>query len=182
MTFDTIVDTWLDKAPMQHNLSAMRSVCLFSQTIYKQSKLYSLYFLPCSTETLASMIKQLLPDTLEYLQNLNTKHSGPLYISHLQNRVFGITETRCFLNFLSAVLERNSPKVDSSLTYAGTASRSSRVSSQMSVSRSSSAMFHSYSTSSVHVETHGTPRTGSYQTSRFVMCSLVPLPPPQLCT
>lgn len=41
MTFDVIVDTWLDKAPMQHNLSAMRSVCLFSQTIYKESRLYS---------------------------------------------------------------------------------------------------------------------------------------------
>ena len=40
MTFDTIVDTWLDKAPMQHNLSAMRSVCLFSQTIYKESRLF----------------------------------------------------------------------------------------------------------------------------------------------
>lgn len=141
------------------------------------------FTLPCSTETLASMIKQLLPDTLEYLQNLNTKQSGPLYTSHLQNRVFGITETRCFFNFLSAVLERNSPKVDSlSLTYAGTASRSSRVSSQMSVSRSSSAMFHSYSTSSVHMETHGIPRTGSYQTSRFVMSSLIFMPPPQLCT
>ena len=34
MTFDTIVDTWLDKAPVQHNLSAMRSVCLSSQTVY----------------------------------------------------------------------------------------------------------------------------------------------------
>ena len=43
MMFDTIVDTWLDKAPMQHNLSAMRSVCLFSQTIYKESRLYSLF-------------------------------------------------------------------------------------------------------------------------------------------
>ena len=34
LTFDTIVDTWLDKAPVQHNLSAMRSVCLSSQTVY----------------------------------------------------------------------------------------------------------------------------------------------------
>ena len=43
MTFDTIVDTWLDKAPMQHNLSAMRSVCLFSQTIYKESRLFPIF-------------------------------------------------------------------------------------------------------------------------------------------
>lgn len=34
LTFDTIIDTWLDKAPVQHNLSAMRSVCLSSQTVY----------------------------------------------------------------------------------------------------------------------------------------------------
>lgn len=117
------------------------------------------------------MIKQLLPDTLEYLHNLNTEHLGALYTSHLQSRVSGIAETRCFLNFLSAVLERNSPKVDSSLTYTGTASRSSRVSSQMTESRASSAMLHSYSASSVQV--YGTPRAGSYQTSRYVWCHLI---------
>lgn len=44
MTFDTIVDTWLDKAPVQHNLSAMRSVCLSSQTVYDVSRLYSLFY------------------------------------------------------------------------------------------------------------------------------------------
>jgi len=133
--------------------------------------IHCITLLPYSTETLATMIKQLLPDTLEYLHNLNTEHLGALYTSHLQSRVSGITETRCFLNFLSAVLERNSPKVDSSLTYTGTASRSSRVSSQMTESRASSAMLHSYSASSVQV--YGTPRAGSYQTSRYVWCHLI---------
>ena len=98
-----------------------------------------------STETLASMIKQVLPETLEYLQETNTKHLGAVYTEWSQSQVYGLTETRCFLNLLSAVLERNAPKVETALTYTGTASQlqsrpgSSRLSEVQ--SRASSVMW-----------------------------------------
>ena len=89
------------------------------------------------------MIKQLLPDTLVYLHEINTKCLGTTYTQWASSQVYGMTETQCFLNFLSAVLERNSPKVESSVTHTGLGSRSSRLSSRME-SRASSAMLTSY--------------------------------------
>lgn len=91
-----------------------------------------------STETLATMIQQLLPETLEYLENTNTAHYGSEFTSWSKSQVYGLTETQCFLSFLSAVLERNSPKDDEALSY------TSRLSSAFTESRASSAMMSSY--------------------------------------
>ena len=95
-----------------------------------------------STETLATMIKQLLPETLQYLQETNTKCTGALYSSWADQQVYGMTETRCFLNLLSALLERNAPKVETALTHTGTGSRLS--SGRWSESRASSAVLSTY--------------------------------------
>lgn len=98
-----------------------------------------------STETLAKMIKQLLPETLEFLQEINTKCSSTPYSLWSNSQTYGMTETQCFLNLLSAVLERNAPKVESSVTHTGMTSRSSRMSSsRLTESRASSAMLTSY--------------------------------------
>ncbi len=102
-----------------------------------------LFFLSFSTETLANIIKQLLPETLEYLYKTNTKCLGTSYSLWASSQTYGTTETQSFLNFLSAVLERNSPKVESSVTHTGMASRSSHMSSRME-SRASSALLTSY--------------------------------------
>lgn len=91
------------------------------------------------------MIKQLLPETLQYLHETNTRSVGALYLTWVDSQVYGVTETRCFVNLLSAVLERNAPKVDSSLAYTGTASISSRLSSsRLTESRASSAVLSAY--------------------------------------
>lgn len=91
------------------------------------------------------MIKQLLPDTLQYLHETNTRCISALYSTWVDNQVYGLTETNCFVNLLSAVLERNAPKVDSTLTYTGTGSISSRLSSsQLTESRASSAVLSAY--------------------------------------
>lgn len=99
-----------------------------------------------STETLATMIKQLLPETLNYLHETNTRCLGALYSTWVDSQVYGVTETRCFVNLLSAVLERNAPKIDSAFTHTGTASMlSSRHSSSRLIdSRASSAMLSTY--------------------------------------
>ena len=110
------------------------------------------------------MISQLLPDSLEYLLETNSKLKGHRYSTQLQSRVYGIAETQCFLNLLSAVMERNCPKVDSSV-YGGTASRTSKLSSRASESRMSrveSALPISQSTASMH-DTYSLPRVDSYQ-------------------
>ena len=95
-----------------------------------------------STETLASMIKQLLPETLNYLQETNTRCLGALYSTWVDSQVYGVTETRCFINLLSAVLERNAPKIDSAFIHTGTASRLSG--SRLIDSRASSAVLSTY--------------------------------------
>ncbi len=92
-----------------------------------------------STETMANIIKQLLPETLEYLHKTNTKCLGTSYSLWASSQTYGLIETQSFLNFLSAVLERNSPKIESSVTHTGMASRSSRLS-----SRASSAVLNSF--------------------------------------
>ena len=98
-----------------------------------------------STETLATMIKQLLPETLNYLHETNSRCLGALYSTWVDSQVYGATETRCFVNLLSAVLERNAPKIDSAFTHTGTASISSRLSSSRLIdSRASSAMLSTY--------------------------------------
>lgn len=86
------------------------------------------------------MIRQLLPETLEYLAQTNTKHCGETYAMWSRSQVYSLTETQCFLNLLSAVLERNSPKEEVGLSCRGTGSYSSRGSSVMSESRASSVM------------------------------------------
>ncbi len=101
--------------------------------------IYTLCIFLCSTETLSVMIRQLLPETLEFLANVNTKHSGAEYTSWSKSQAYGFSETQCFLNLLSAVLEKNAPKIESSSSYAGTSSFGSRGSSRMS-SRASSVM------------------------------------------
>ena len=91
------------------------------------------------------MIRQLLPDTLAYLHETNTRCLGALYSTWVDSQVYGVTETRCFTNLLSAVLERNAPKIDSAFTHTGTASIGSRVStSRLIDSRASSAMLSTY--------------------------------------
>ena len=102
------------------------------------------FFLSFSTETLATMIKQLLPETLNHLHETNTRYLGALYSTWVDSQVYGVTETRCFTNLLSAVLERNAPKVDSAFTHTGTASISSRLSGSRIDSRASSAMLSTY--------------------------------------
>ena len=88
------------------------------------------------------MIRQLLPETLDYLARANTEHSKETYTVWSRSQVFGLTETQCFLGLLSAVLERNAPKEDWSSSQRGTGSYGSRGSSVMSVaeSRAGSAM------------------------------------------
>ena len=99
----------------------------------------------CSTETLATMIKQLLPETLSFLHETNSRCLGALYSTSVEGRVYGLTETQCFVNLLSAVLERNAPKVDSTFTHTATVSGSSRISSSRLIdSRSSSALLSAY--------------------------------------
>ncbi len=116
---------------------------------------------PFSIETLGRMITQLLPDSLDFI---NTKHSGPVYVSHLPTHSFGISETHCFLSFLSAVLERNAPKVESSIGYLGasTASQISRTSSRVTTDSRASSALHTYSSSSIQ-------RMDSHQASRVSM-------------
>ncbi len=106
-----------------------------------------------STETLANIIKQLLPETLDYLYKTNTKSPGTSYSLWASSQTYGLSETQSFLNLLSAVLERNSPKVESSVTHTGMASRSSRMSSKME-SRASSALLTSYRYSTYVVPPH----------------------------
>ncbi len=122
-----------------------------------------------STETLGTMITHLLPDTLDFITMTNTKHSGPDYLNQLQVHNSAVSKTRCFLSFLSAVLERNAPKMDSSTGYLGasTASRISRTSSHLTTdSRASSALLQASSSASMH----GTPqRMDSQQASRVSM-------------
>ena len=101
--------------------------------------IFIIILMMCSTETLSVMIRQLLPETLKFLADVNTKTSGAEYTSWSKSQTYGFSETQCFLNLLSAVLERNAPKIDSSSTYAGSSSYGSRGSSRMS-SRASSAM------------------------------------------
>ena len=85
------------------------------------------------------MIRQLLPETLEYLENVATKHHGAEYTMWSRSQVHGLTETQCFLSLLSAVLEKNSPKDDSSQSYTASGSHSSRGS-NTSDSRAGSVM------------------------------------------
>lgn len=122
-----------------------------------------------STETLGRIITQLLPEALDFIKATNTKHSGPSYSNQLQSQNFGMTETHCFLSFLSAVLERNAPKMESSVGYLGasTASRISAGSSHATIdSRASSALLHA----SGSVSMYGTPqRMDSHQASRVSM-------------
>ena len=128
-----------------------------------------------STETLGSMISQLLPDSLDYLQETSTKLRGPCHSSQPQSRVYGVAETQCFLRLLSAVLERNSPKADASVYGGTTASRCSGLSSRASESRMShvgSALQSSYSAASVH-DTCSLPRVDSYQV-RLAVLSIMP--------
>jgi len=96
----------------------------------------------CSVETLAVMIRQLLPETLEYLERVNTQHCGEEYTMWCKSQVHGLTETQCFLRLLSAVLERSFPKEDTSGMSTGRGSYSSRgsISTLMSESRTSSAL------------------------------------------
>lgn len=90
------------------------------------------------------MIRELLPETLEYLENVATKHHGAEYTMWSRSQVHGLTETQCFLSLLSAVLERNSPKDDSGLSYTASGSHSSRGNSTTSDSRASSTVMKSY--------------------------------------
>ena len=88
------------------------------------------------------MIRQLLPETLEYLEQTNLKHYGAEYRAWSRSQVYGMVETQTLLNLLSAVLERNSPKRDTESSYTGMSSRysGSRASSSMTESRATSAM------------------------------------------
>ena len=86
------------------------------------------------------MIHQLLPETLEYLEGVNTQQHGAEYMAWSKSQVYGLSETHTFLSLLSAILERNSPKEDSGLSNTGMSSRSSRTTSAMSESRASSVM------------------------------------------
>ena len=106
-------------------------------SITKNKKLYYNLFLVHivvvaghSTETLAIMINQLLPETLTYLTAINSQHYGADYKMWRSSQVYGLIETQCFLRFLSAVLERNAPKEEMAAWSRSNTSRSSRANSQ----------------------------------------------------
>ena len=99
-----------------------------------------------SAETLAVMIRQLLPETLKYLHEVNTESSREEYTLWSRSQVRGLTETQCFLGLLSAVLERNSPKdaVVGMSSRSTACSHSSRASSTMESRASSAMLTHRY--------------------------------------
>ena len=58
------------------------------------------------------MINQLLPEALVYLTNINSQQWGAEYKLWRNSQIYGFAETQCFLKLLSALLERNAPKVE----------------------------------------------------------------------
>lgn len=68
----------------------------------------------------------MVPESLDYLNTVCSKHYGPEYrSSQAQQSSSGVAETRTLLSLLSALLERNCPTKEGSTTYSGYGSRSS---------------------------------------------------------
>ena len=67
----------------------------------------------------------MVPESLDYLDSVCSKHYSNQYTSLAQQRSRGIAETSTLLTLLSAMLERNCPTREDTATYSGYGSRSS---------------------------------------------------------
>ena len=83
----------------------------------------------CSISYLANVLQTMVPESLQFLDSVCSKHYGHQYTSQAEHRAPGVAETHTILTLLSAMLERNCPTREGTTLYGSRSSSSLRSSS-----------------------------------------------------
>ena len=158
LTHEMLLDSWLDRAPTQHDLSAMRYVRpIFNPTLcngHRSVPLMNIHYLCCSIQFIGRVLQTLIPESLSFLDTVCSRHYSHLYTAQARQRTPGSAETLSLLSLLSAMLERNCPTLEGTTIYSSYQSRASSVRSSVGgsvpSSRCGSAVSRSGSAVSLH--------------------------------